>query len=63
MTMSITPEEWERWKNAIHTLYILEDLPLCGPSGVIEKMKLRYDFHARQAPIVPRQKAFHLTIS
>ncbi|KAH8672228.1 Clr5 domain-containing protein [Ilyonectria robusta] len=46
MTMSLTSEEWERWRNVIHTLYILEDLPLCGPSGVIEKMKLRYGFRA-----------------
>jgi hypothetical protein len=58
MTMSLTSEEWERWRNVIHTLYILEDLPLCGPSGVIEKMKLRYGFRARQAPIIPQQKAF-----
>jgi hypothetical protein len=47
MTISLTTEEWERWRNAIHNLYILEDLPLCGSSGVIEKMKLRYGFHAR----------------
>jgi len=47
MTKQKTAEEWERWRNAIHTLYILEDLPLCGPSGVIEKMKICHGFHAR----------------
>ena len=62
MAKSIASEEWERWRNAIHTLYILEDLPLCGPSGLIEQMKLRYGFHARQAPTMPWQKAFQLTV-
>ncbi|OAQ66020.1 ankyrin repeat-containing protein [Pochonia chlamydosporia 170] len=46
MAISITIEEWERWRNAIHTFYILDNLPLLGPSGVIETMKLRYNFHA-----------------
>lgn len=56
MPTSVTSEEWERWRNAIHTLYVLQDLPLCGPSGLIEQMKLRYGFHARQAPTFPRRK-------
>ncbi len=60
MTTSISSEEWERWKNAIHTLYILEDRPLCGPSGLIEEMKSRYGFHARQAPIIPQQNTLQL---
>ncbi|KAK4246409.1 ankyrin repeat-containing protein [Corynascus novoguineensis] len=38
--------DWERWKNAIHALYVLENLPLRGPSGVIETMKSRYGFSA-----------------
>ncbi len=49
MGSSITAEEWERRKNAIHTLYILDDLPMVGSSGVIEMMKQRYGFCARQA--------------
>ena len=56
MARSLTSEDWERWKNAIHTLYILENLPLCGPTGVIEEMNLRYGFHARQAPMIPGKK-------
>jgi len=42
-----TSEKWEKWRNAIHTLYIVENLPLCGPSGVIVQMELRYGFRAR----------------
>jgi hypothetical protein len=44
---SVSSEEWERWRNAIHTLYVLENLPLSGSSGVIETMKLRHGFCAR----------------
>ncbi len=62
MARSLTSEDWERWRNAIHTLYILENLPLCGPSGVIEEMKVRYGFHARQAPLIPRHEAVQLTV-
>jgi hypothetical protein len=51
-TSSISSEEWERWRNAIHTLYMLENLPLGGSSGVIETMKLRHGFCARQVPIL-----------
>lgn len=46
MARSIDSDEWERWRNAIHTLYILENLPLGGPSGQMEMMKLRYGFDA-----------------
>jgi hypothetical protein len=51
-TSSISSEEWERWRTAIHTLYMLENLPLGGSSGVIETMKLRHGFCARQVPIL-----------
>jgi hypothetical protein len=42
-----TDEDWERWKNAIHTLYILEDRKLGGPDGVKETMENRHNFKAR----------------
>ena len=38
---------WKRWKNAIHTLYIVQKKALEGPEGVIELMKARHAFVAR----------------
>ena len=40
---------WERWKNAIHTLYMVEKRRLEGKDGVIETMKSRHHFVARLA--------------
>jgi hypothetical protein len=46
MSGCISSEEWERWKNAIQTLYIFEDRPLQGPLGVIKLMEDRHGFKA-----------------
>ncbi|KAK4442457.1 ankyrin repeat-containing protein, partial [Podospora aff. communis PSN243] len=37
---------WERWRNAIHGLYILDNLP---PKKVKEAMEIRHCFYAKQA--------------
>jgi hypothetical protein len=37
---------WDRWKDVIHALYIVEDRPLKGPRGVIKCMEEQHDFRA-----------------
>ncbi|SPO07209.1 uncharacterized protein DNG_09903 [Cephalotrichum gorgonifer] len=39
-------ETWDRWKNAIHTLYIVQGRALKGPEGVVELMRARHGFIA-----------------
>ncbi|WKT53639.1 Clr5 domain [Fusarium oxysporum f. sp. vasinfectum] len=41
--------EWDRWKDVIHALYILEDRPLKGPRGVIKCMEEQHDFRATKS--------------
>ncbi|KEY74580.1 hypothetical protein S7711_05012 [Stachybotrys chartarum IBT 7711] len=42
-------KDWETWKNAIHTLYIVEDRRLEGEQGVIEEMARRHNFQASKS--------------
>ncbi|KAI1635604.1 ankyrin repeat-containing domain protein [Biscogniauxia mediterranea] len=37
---------WGKWKNAIHSLYIIEKRPLQGPAGVMEQMEKGHSFQA-----------------
>ncbi|KFA79216.1 hypothetical protein S40288_02350 [Stachybotrys chartarum IBT 40288] len=39
-------KDWETWKNAIQTLYIVENRHLEGEQGVIEEMARRHNFQA-----------------
>lgn len=40
---------WDRWRNAIHTLYVVEKRPLTGKNGVMSAMKEKHNFEARFA--------------
>jgi hypothetical protein len=39
-------DDWGRWKDLIHTLYIVEDRPLRGPRGVMKCMEEQHGFKA-----------------
>ncbi|KAI5923670.1 ankyrin repeat-containing domain protein [Camillea tinctor] len=39
-------QDWGKWKNAIHSLYILEKRPLQGSGGVMESMETKHGFQA-----------------
>lgn len=51
--------EWERWRNAIHTLYVVEKKPLEGKHGVMGIMKEKYNFQARFGPSIPSFPCTH----
>jgi hypothetical protein len=39
-------DKWDHFKDEIHTLFITKNLPLKGPNGVIEVMRLQFGFDA-----------------
>ncbi|KAH8891608.1 hypothetical protein GQ53DRAFT_823628 [Thozetella sp. PMI_491] len=43
------PSLWERFKEEIHSLFIIDNQPLDGANGVIEQMKARHKFEATKA--------------
>ncbi|KAK4182764.1 hypothetical protein QBC35DRAFT_395302, partial [Podospora australis] len=42
-------DDWARWKDIIHDLYITKEKPLEGEQGVIQFMKLHHDFRKTKA--------------
>jgi hypothetical protein len=44
---ALDEETWERHKERIHSLYLVEGLKLQGPGGVMEAMATSYNFSPR----------------
>ena len=44
MSSSAELKDWERFKNAIRTHYLINGYMLEGPDGVIERMKREHGF-------------------
>ena len=44
MSHNAMTNDWERFKNEIYSLYIVENRPLLGDEGVIKLMDSRFKF-------------------